>query len=172
MRLNNKDIYFAYMKGEQGTRRYTVNETITAAPEGARVGDEIANGGAAVLTIGGVELSNGDYAQITALDPLELDAATKGNFRADPTPLIGSEMKILTASGWDRETKTQFVGGMALDTSMRNEIDVFAESVVEWGDCVVRGISEAANGITFKCETIPTNDLFFRVVSTGVVYAN
>ena len=67
--------------GPAGTLWFTAISAITAAPAGARVGDIILNGGAASYTIGGVALAIGEHAKISALSPLALNSATKGNIR-------------------------------------------------------------------------------------------
>ncbi len=86
--------------------------------------------------------------------------------------ILKSELKItqsdtltLTVAGWSSNTQTVTY---AHDTSKRNVIDVDPASVEEWASCGVLAISDTAAGITFKCKTVPTNALTFRVTSMGV----
>lgn len=91
------------------------------------------------------------------------------------TKPIGSPVCTLTASVWGEDKQLGIIfnePNFILDPQKRNEIDVLPESVEEWANCGVVAISEEVNQLTFKCSTIPTNDLYFRVVSTEVNYVS
>ena len=51
---------------------------------------------------------------------------------------------------------------------MRNIIDVDPASVDLWVNNRIHAISETSEGITFRCDQIPTNDIVIFIVSTMV----
>ncbi len=102
----------------------------------------------------------------------------KGTSWQDITPSQSasvSEELTLLASGWDATEKTQTIS-VVTNNSDRNEIDVSANSVSDWAAAGVYALATTdsdyttgtSNSITFKCSTIPTSDLKFRVFSMGV----
>lgn len=78
---------------------------------------------------------------------------------------------ILTLNANDWVNNSQIVS-LALDTNKRNVIDIEPSSRREWATMGVFAEAETSTDITFTCTTPPTNDLYFRVVSTGCSYAN
>lgn len=83
----------------------------------------------------------------------------------------GTGLITLTAAAWDSTANTQTIS-VTIDTANRNEIDVDPASIEEWANCGVIATSESSTDITFKCKTIPTNDLIFRVISSEVNYVS
>ena len=83
--------------------------------------------------------------------------------------IIGSQELTLTVEGWNNNVQ---IVPVTLNIQERNEIDVAAESIVEWANCMIRATAETENNITFVCDILPTNPLKFRVVSTEVDYDN
>jgi len=79
-----------------------------------------------------------------------------------------SNLLTLNANGWDSNTKTQKVT-FELDTAKYNIIDITITELESWAAYKVSPITESSTGITFSCETIPTNNLTFKVVSMNVI---
>ncbi len=87
-------------------------------------------------------------------------------------PTVSPEL-VLSENSWTKNsdgkyTQTVVVG---MNTSKRNEIDVDADSLEEWGKCFVLAISENNNGVVFEANTVPSKNLSFRITSTEVNYA-
>ena len=75
-----------------------------------------------------------------------------------------SYLLTLTASGWDSETKQQTVE-YELNTDNRNVVDITVGELPLWSTYNVYAVSETATGITFQCDSIPEEDLTFRITS-------
>ena len=110
-------------------------------------------------------------AEILSNDGQEVNTIYYGSYRISGSITSGSAQQTLTAAGWDSTTNTQTIS-LTIDTAKRNEIDVDPASVEEWASCGVVATSESSTGITFKCNTVPTNDLIFRVISSEVNYVS
>lgn len=126
---------------------------------------------AIVLNEGNLTLIAGGGAGFVSLTPTQFTY----NGTSIITKPIGSPVCTLPVSAWSEDKELGFVfvdTDFFLDPQKRNEIDVLPESVEEWANCGVIAISEEVNQLTFKCSTIPTNDLYFRVVSTEVNYVS
>ena len=76
-----------------------------------------------------------------------------------------TETLTLTAADWVDNSQTV---ACTLDTSKRNVIDVLPESIAAWTSAGVLGVSETETGITFRCSSVPTADLYFRITSMEV----
>lgn len=74
---------------------------------------------------------------------------------------------VLASSDWNSVSLTLKVD-IELDVTYRNIIDVEPSSVDDWVNNKVYAISEASDGITFRCSTIPLNDIVIYVVSSMV----
>lgn len=101
----------------------------------------------------------------TVLDKLGL--GTEGQLQLDGQDVnVGciniTEELTLTADGWSGKTQTVTV---ELDTTMRNVVDIAADSAEEWANCGVYASAESATSVTFTCESVPTSDLKFRISS-------
>lgn len=81
--------------------------------------------------------------------------------------LTMSGLLTLTAAGWDSTTKQQTVA-FAHDTTCRNVIDITPAEIPTWAESCVYAVSETSAGITFKCSTVPSSALTFRVTSMEV----
>jgi hypothetical protein len=57
--------------GPPGTKLFSVNENISAAPSGSRAGDWLVNGSAKNITVAGKSLTPGDYVEIETLSPFK-----------------------------------------------------------------------------------------------------
>ena len=102
---------------------------------------------------------------------LELRDILRGEIN-NTKPTVSPEL-VLLQNSWTENadgkfTQTVVVG---MNTSKRNEIDVEAESLEEWGKCFVIAISENDNGVVFEANTVPSKNLSFRITSTEVNYA-
>ena len=73
----------------------------------------------------------------------------------------------LTVAGWDSQTKQQTVL-TTIDTTKRNVVDITVEELPTWSECNVYAISESATGVTFQCDTIPSDALTFKITSMVV----
>lgn len=72
---------------------------------------------------------------------------------------------LLEKDDWsDKEQKVL----VTLSEADLNEIVPALSSLDEWGACQVLPIIEESTGITFKCTTVPANDLIFDLISTEV----
>lgn len=78
-----------------------------------------------------------------------------------------SKRCVLPANGWNSNTLTQKLE-MELDITLRNSIDVDPASMDVWLNNRIYAISEASDGITFRCSTIPTNDVVIYVITSMV----
>ena len=78
-----------------------------------------------------------------------------------------SKRCVLPANGWNSSTLTQKLE-MELDITLRNSIDVDPASMDVWLNNRIYAISEASDGITFRCSTIPTNDVVIYVITSMV----
>lgn len=74
---------------------------------------------------------------------------------------------VLLASDWDQSTLT-LKYETTIDTDMRNTVDVDSSSMDAWVSSRVYAISEAADGITFRCSTIPLIDIVVFITSYTV----
>ena len=78
-----------------------------------------------------------------------------------------SKRCVLPANGWNSSTLTQKLE-MELNVTLRNSIDVDPASMDVWLNNRIYAISEASDGITFRCSTIPTNDVVIYVITSMV----
>lgn len=78
-----------------------------------------------------------------------------------------SKRCVLPANGWNSSTLTQKLE-MELDITLRNSVDVDPASMDVWLNNRIYAISEASDGITFRCSTIPTNDVVIYVITSMV----
>ena len=67
--------------GAPGTQWFYATAAMPTAPENARVGDIVVNGGTATFTIGTRSLAVGQFSRITSLSPFTLQASPFGNIR-------------------------------------------------------------------------------------------
>ena len=113
-----------------------------------------------------------DYAKLNKIVPYTVDGIT---IKADKNGVISAiggtptcRKITLTASGWDIDSKTQFVS-MEIDTRNRNIVDVPPAYVQAFANYRIMAINEDSNGITFQCDTIPMVDIECYVTSMGVI---
>ena len=78
-----------------------------------------------------------------------------------------SSTLTLTVAGWDSTTKQQTVL-TTIDTTKRNVVDITVGELPTWSACNVYAISESATGVTFQCDTIPSDALTFKITSMAV----
>lgn len=88
--------------------------------------------------------------------------ASSGGSAITITPTL-----TLTVAGWDTTTKQQTVL-TTIDTTKRNVIDITVGELPTWSECNVYAISESATGVTFQCDTIPSDALTFKITSMEV----
>ena len=74
----------------------------------------------------------------------------------------------LAVADWDSTNKTQTVS-LTVDTSKLNTPQPTSASLKEYANCGVRLDSETTTGLTFVCETIPSNTLTFNLKSEVIV---
>lgn len=74
---------------------------------------------------------------------------------------------VLPYTDWDPITMTLHLD-ISINVNMRNIIDVDPASVDLWVNNRIYAISETSEGITFRCNQIPTNDIVIFIVSTMV----
>lgn len=74
---------------------------------------------------------------------------------------------VIPRSAWNSISLTQKVA-IDLDVSYRNTVDVEPSSVDLWINHRVYAISEASDGITFRCDSIPTGDIVIYIISSMV----
>jgi hypothetical protein len=74
---------------------------------------------------------------------------------------------VLPYTDWDPITLTLHLD-ISINVNMRNIIDVDPASVDLWVNNKIYAISETSEGITFRCDQIPTNDIVIFIVSTMV----
>ena len=80
----------------------------------------------------------------------------------------------LPASGWNTSTKQQTatVPGVLADKT-KQEIHFTSGDLSydnAWDDCVVKGVAQAANSITFQCKTVPTVEIVVYVTIKSVTF--
>lgn len=76
-----------------------------------------------------------------------------------------SDLYTLRADGWvNNEQKVT----IPLQIDKRNVIDITPNEIKTWGNSAIYPINEETTGITFKCDTVPTSDLTFRVTMMEV----
>lgn len=82
----------------------------------------------------------------------------------------------LTASGWNSSTKQQAVpcGYILADTTAQeiSPIPVDTSYNSAWKACGIECVSQAANSLTFQCETVPTADIEVYVVIQYLTYSS
>lgn len=102
-----------------------------------------------------------------------LAAATAGtDYALRPT----TRKVTLTASGWNSSTKQQSVtvDGVLADTTAQeiSPIPVDTSYNSAWKACGIECVSQAANSLTFQCETVPTADIEVYVVIQYLTYSS
>lgn len=76
-----------------------------------------------------------------------------------------SNTLTLTSAGWSNNEQTV---NIVLDTAKRNVVDITPSELASWAQYGVYAYSESTSGITFKCDSVPSGDLTFRVTSMEV----
>ena len=109
---------------------------------------------------GGTSLS---WGSITGDIASQTDLVTALSRKADKTT-ISSDL-TLTVAGWDSTAKTQTLSGLTIDTSRLNTPIPLTTSLKEYASCGIYLSSETSTSLTFTCDTIPTNDITFKLKS-------
>ena len=78
---------------------------------------------------------------------------------------ILSEDITLAISAWNSDTKTQVINGLTIDTAKLNTPIPSVASLDEYASCGVYLADETATSLTFKCKTIPSSALVFKLKS-------
>lgn len=79
-----------------------------------------------------------------------------------------SEDITLAISTWNSDTKTQVINGLTIDTTKLNTPMPSVASLDEYASCGVYLADETETSLTFKCKTIPSSALIFKLKSEVV----
>ena len=94
--------------------------------------------------------------------------ALLGLLNSEYLPTV-SGVKTLAADSWEENTgfyKQDCY--LDVDTAKRNVVDITASEAPLWREHGIYAYSQSADKITFRCESVPSGDLTFRLTSFKV----
>lgn len=92
-------------------------------------------------------------------DSIDKNVPTKETFE---NSIPKSQLFTLSASGWDANAKTQTIvvdGVLADENSQLITVTPKSVSIIDYANAGVYASGQAADSLTFTCNTIPTVDL-------------
>lgn len=125
----------------------------------------------------GIEMGANNYVLPTAstsslggvkVDGTSITISPNGVIKAN-AGIPESKQYVLPAANWSSSTLTLKLNA-TIDTTKRNTIDVDPSSMDVWINNRIYAISEASDGITFRCSVIPSSDVVIYVVTTSINY--
>ena len=126
-----------------------------------------ADGSGSSYTAGdGIDITNNEIS-VKIGDGLEINQAT-GNIDVTgggSSDITRSNLLTLLSANWNNNTQKV---SCYLNLTKRNIVDPTLSELPNWISAKVLPVLEEANGITFQCTNIPSNDLTFTVTSMPI----
>lgn len=165
-------------QGEKGDTGYSISASATPITGGTRITIHSTDPSVTDITFDVMNGNSGSYEQGNGIsiagnvisvkigNGLQINSQT-GNIDvvSQGSSISVSDQLTLSESSWVNKTQTV---SFAHNTTHRNVVDITPSEMPVWAECGVYAISETSNDITFMCQTVPSQNLTFKVTSMEV----